>query len=113
MNDRFDLILSALQGVQSEVQNLNQRIDTFEKGMNQRFDELKDSINCKHIESIKADELILQSLETGQQKLLSRIEDVERGMYRLERMELRQNRMAMKVDELEADIALLRDKLQN
>ncbi|WP_286886761.1 hypothetical protein [Aneurinibacillus sp. UBA3580] len=103
MNDKL------LQQILEELQKMNQRIDTLEEGMNSRFDELKDSLSRKHVENIKADELILQS----QKETLARLDDIERGMYRLEKIELRQNRTTAKVDELEADVTLLRDKLQN
>ncbi|MBN6186445.1 hypothetical protein JQN58_05515 [Aneurinibacillus sp. BA2021] len=49
-------ILTELQGVRNEVKQLKAE-------MNQRFDELKDSIDRKHVENMKADELILQSLD--------------------------------------------------
>lgn len=46
-------------------------------------------------------------------EVMAKLGDMEKSMYRLERMELRQNRTAARVDELEADIAMLQNKLQN
>ncbi|MFT9848469.1 hypothetical protein [Aneurinibacillus sp. REN35] len=55
-NELLKQILTELQGVRNEVKQLKAE-------MNQRFDELKDSVDRKHIENIKADELILRSLD--------------------------------------------------
>jgi hypothetical protein len=38
---------------------------------------------------------------------------MELGMYRIERLELRQNNTAARVDALEADVSIIREKLEN
>lgn len=74
-------ILAELRGVKNEVKQLKTE-------MNQHFDEVKDSIERKHIENIKADESLLHMITDVQSKMATK-EDIERIHKRLDYQILR------------------------
>jgi predicted nucleic acid-binding Zn-ribbon protein len=70
MNGRMDNMERRIANIEHEQKQMNYRMTGIEneqkslrEEMNQRFDELKNAVNRKHIENIRADELILQSLD--------------------------------------------------
>ncbi|WP_286883361.1 hypothetical protein [Aneurinibacillus sp. UBA3580] len=78
MSDKLDLILSALQGVQSEGQKLNQRIDV----LNQRIDVLNQRIDVLE-EGQKETNQIVRALRDGQEEMKAQMEGLALDVHKL------------------------------
>lgn len=88
---------------------------TFER-LEQMMGDLIKMVGATNTKTINLEEQIAKAEAQAalrHAEIMAKLEDMEKSMYRLERMELRQNRTVGRVDELEADVALIRQKLQN
>jgi polyhydroxyalkanoate synthesis regulator phasin len=94
MEDVLKLILDKLNTIESEVKHTNQRID----GLEQKIDSLENMM-VKH--SNDQTRLVVEAIESLENRLAGR----------MERMETRQAKLTVKVDVLEADVSILRQKL--
>lgn len=96
MSDKLDLILSALQGVQGEIQKLNQRIDTMEKNINRRFDAVDNQFTDMR-RLIDRDNI---ASTAGDEKLLDMITDIHKNMATKEDVTER-------IEAIETDVQIL------
>ncbi|WCK54209.1 hypothetical protein PP175_23455 [Aneurinibacillus sp. Ricciae_BoGa-3] len=101
--------------IKEELNPINQKYEE----LNQRYQEMNQIIYALRDgqEELKAQlegiSLDVDKLHGEVKQINTRLEDLERGTYRIERLELRQNKTAVRVDTLEADVSLIREKLQN
>ncbi|BAU26539.1 hypothetical protein DFP93_10880 [Aneurinibacillus soli] len=118
-----------VKGLQGDVRKLDQRMDTLENGMNEQFTTVTDEIHTmkNEIFTVK-DEIRIVKNQTAHNSELApaveairlevtsateKLDEVVHSMHRLERMDFRLNRTTDRVDELEAEVAVLSSKLKN
>ena len=73
---------------------------------------LTDLIRIVGATNSKLDRLAESSAESFA-RIEERLSSIEQGMYRLERLEKRQNKTAVRLEEIEADIALIQEQLNS
>lgn len=109
---KLDTRMDTLESKMGAVEN---RIDTLENSMDKQFAEVKDEIRIVKEQTARNSELApaVEAIRLDVASATEKLDEMTHSMHRLERMDFRLNRTTGRVDELEAEVAVLGSKLKN